>query len=445
MESRIGRAASSEPRGTGASVSPDEGWSRLRRLDSPAKPPFWRLPFAAVLIAATMISITQSAAVKAENVEGESTSLRAVEALESRESAVLPPARIVGDFNRVARRHGLDEKGPGYRNFCSRMAWAPDRRRAFYAGANHGVPHRLNDVWEYDLAENVWRLLYAPDPSVRSRNRDRLKQVRELREHVLRNDQGEAVERVSLMHTKRGGPAHLSHTYWGFTYDPGREALLWNIVYGNRQGSYEGLPLWSYRAESNRWEPLVSPSPRPRSGGISVLEYVPALDGVVRYSADWQAPGMWLLPSDSREWRELRPNDGKRIRKCENCPSREAVFADVPGQRMIVAVEGAHTYHYRIDKNRWELVVDGAEEGGTVPRGHYGSSVLGYDPGSDRLLLYSPESHPDVWAYDPESTEWTRRTPEGPPPPAGHVIGYVDPVREVLVLNRAREVWVYRH
>ncbi len=397
------------------------------------------------MIAAAIIPLAHVAPVAAAETADDPAPLRVVAGLDRHESAMLPPARILGDFNAVARRHNLDKKGPGYRNFCSRMAWAPDRRRAFFAGANHGVPHRLNDIWEYDLAENAWHLLYAPDPSVRSQNRERLKEVWELREHAVRNDRGEVVDRVSLMHTERGGPAHLTHTYWGFTYDPGRRAVLWYIFRGNRQGSYKGLSLWSFRAESKQWKPLLSPSPRPRNGGISALEYVPALDGVVSYSATWQAPGMWFLPSDSRAWRELRPNGGKRLRDCRNCPSRQAVMVHVPGERMLVAVDGTRTYHYLIDENRWELVVNEPEESEAVPQGHFGSSVFGHDPGSDRLLMYSPESHPYVWAYDPDATEWTRWMPEGPPPPSGNVIGYVDPAREVLVLNQNRRVWVYRH
>jgi hypothetical protein len=26
------------------------------------------------------------------------------------------------------------------------------------------VPHKINDVWEYDLASNTWVLLWEPDP-----------------------------------------------------------------------------------------------------------------------------------------------------------------------------------------------------------------------------------------------------------------------------------------
>jgi hypothetical protein len=43
------------------------------------------------------------------------------------------------------------------------MVWAPERKRALYCGANHGVPHRLNDVWEFDLPSLSWVMLYAPD------------------------------------------------------------------------------------------------------------------------------------------------------------------------------------------------------------------------------------------------------------------------------------------
>jgi hypothetical protein len=52
-----------------------------------------------------------------------------------------------------------------------------------------------------------------------------------------------------------------------------------------------------------------------------------------------------------------------------------------------------------------------------------------------------------LWSYDPGERKWSKITPKGPPPPGrkGKVIGYYDPARNVFVLNRGADVWVYRH
>lgn len=362
--------------------------------------------------------------------------------LDPNQSAYLPKASLLGDFNDEARRYNLHRTGPGKRNFCSRMAWAPDRERAFYAGANHGVPHRLNDIWEYDLAANTWYLLYAPDPSVGRGNREAYEAVREYREHEIRDSDGKPVETVTLRHTNRGGPAGLGHTYWGMAYDPKRKALLWKIPRANQGGSYEGIPVWAFYPAERRWEPILSMQPRPGAGGISALEYVEDLGGMVRYSASWQAPGMWTLSSRSNLWNSLTPNDGVRIRGCDDCPGSTAVFAYHQEARLLVAVEEHRTYHYQVDDNRWIRV---AGDNSDMPVGHYGNSVFGHDPKGDVFLLYTPGSDGEIWAYDYRNKEWTARTPDGPAPPKDGVIGYVDPERGVLVLNRDREVWVYRY
>jgi hypothetical protein len=61
-------------------------------------------------------------------------------------AAVLPRAAVTGDLNAKARKYGLHKIGPGGRNYCVKMMWMPERKRALYCGANHGSPHRLNDV-----------------------------------------------------------------------------------------------------------------------------------------------------------------------------------------------------------------------------------------------------------------------------------------------------------
>lgn len=369
--------------------------------------------------------------------------LATLASLQSGQSMLLPKAKVVGDFNDEALRHRLHETGPRGRDFCVKAVWAPDRERALFAGANHGAPHRLNDVWEYDLATNTWHLLYAPDPSVLRGNSEAYEAVRETREHVVPGDPGEAEETVTLVHTSRGGPAHLSHTYWGLAYDPGRRMLMWNLLYANRGGSYDGPPIWAFSPEDQVWEPVLYSKPRVRGTGIMASEYVAPLGGIVWYGASWQRPGMWIQPSDGGGFIDLQPNDGLNPYRCTECPGVNAVMTVDDREGIIIAVSENRTYHYDIEANQWSMVVDGGSE--DVPYGHYARSVFGYDPASGVALLYNRAAPGTVWAYDSVARSWTNHQVSGPDGPTRKIIGYVDPQRHVLIVIDRRDVWVYRH
>ena len=84
-------------------------------------------------------------------------------ALKPNQAVLLGKADVVGEFNDAARKYDLHKTGPKGRDFTIKMCWAPERKRALFCGANHGVPHRLNDVWEFDLPSLTWAMLYAPD------------------------------------------------------------------------------------------------------------------------------------------------------------------------------------------------------------------------------------------------------------------------------------------
>ena len=80
-------------------------------------------------------------------------------------SALLPQVKTAGHMdNPEVKRFKMDKSGPRPRDYCLKWVWAEDRKRALFCGGNAGVPHKLNDVWEYDLASNTWILLWEPDP-----------------------------------------------------------------------------------------------------------------------------------------------------------------------------------------------------------------------------------------------------------------------------------------
>jgi hypothetical protein len=116
-----------------------------------------RIILAAVALATSIEVHTTLAAAGAEPATVEpvltinETVLAKIQALKANQAALLGQAQVVGEFNEVARRYNLHKTGPMGRDFTIKMVWAPERRRALFCGANHGVPHRLNDVWEFDL------------------------------------------------------------------------------------------------------------------------------------------------------------------------------------------------------------------------------------------------------------------------------------------------------
>ena len=132
-------------------------------------------------------------------LEPDTAVLAKLEALGDNSCCILDGTRIIEDLGDFAKGwHRMKETGPTGRDFTIKMVWMPDRKRAFFCGANHNSPHRFNDAWEYDLASNTWVLLYTPDYNDRGPITDDDKQTLVLQDGWLR--------------TKKGGPAHPAHT-----------------------------------------------------------------------------------------------------------------------------------------------------------------------------------------------------------------------------------------
>ena len=90
--------------------------------------------------------------------------IEALRGLGAHSSWILPPVKVNAGGLTL---HGVDKYGPGQRDYCNKMPYAPERRTALYAGGNHQVPHRMNDVWEWaerGRAEEADRELATRDP-----------------------------------------------------------------------------------------------------------------------------------------------------------------------------------------------------------------------------------------------------------------------------------------
>jgi hypothetical protein len=379
------------------------------------------------------------------------TILSTIERLETRSAAILPPVRTAGEWNEVARQFRLDKAGPRGRDFSVKAVWMEDRKRAFFCGANHGAPHRLNDAWEYDLPSNTWVLLFPPDPSNAAG-------VIEITEFEVPEGRG----RVKYVQTLRGGPTHYGHTWWGLAYDPSLRAALWmNVAIGESPAAYvkrilgsdhdiyKGPPLWAFDPYERTWRLIVTQGPYPPPIYAGAMEYIRDLGGCFWYAAEWNGQGMWVFQARSGRWKNLKPNGGENLYFSKSAPRRESVFCYDRANRIIVAQDPWRcTYHYSIRENKWAKVLSPDRDSSAAPSGHDAHSVLGYDPYSGDCLLFEFREADAVWSYNATRKTWAKQKVSGPSCPGcseGRPIGYFDEARDVLVINNADRTWVYRH
>ncbi len=397
-------------------------------------------------------------------------------------SAMLPAAKLVGDFGEIAKKFKLDKTGPEGRDFSIKMVWVPERKRAFYCGANHGGPHRLNDAWEYDLPSNTWVLLFDPDYNDR-RDKDELLKA------------GVKLDKDGFLVTEKGAPSNVGHTWWGLTYDPQLKAAIWVSVWMNYSSQMERLgidksvyskapPLFAFFPETKKWQsvPTEGPYPNHINMGAGSLEYIPDLQASFWYHRD---TGTWLFNSKKNAWTNLKPNMNglKTIGYIENVmcyDTKHKILVSHRGDSIsknskdnVWRVLDKRTYHYDIVNNSWSLILEAldthvAEElnfagkhirkdteavqgvervsSDSVPGGHDGRTLFYYDPNGEICLLVDRASQ-EIWSYSVPEKKWTKLEPQGAPMPKwGRAFGHFDPVRNVFVLHvDGRQAWVYRY
>lgn len=369
-------------------------------------------------------------------------------ALKPNQAVLLGNADVVGEFNDTAKKYDLHKTGPKGRDFTNKMCWAPDRNRPLFCGANHGVPHRLNDVWEFDLPSLTWAMLYAPDLPRGYGD--------------LGKDTSDCEFKDGLLVTKRGGPAVIAHTWWGLTYDPKRKALLFMNTWvtdrkkavkdlgGNPDELYTGPPLWAYLPGEKKWKAFKADKPYPVAIFGGLLEYIPELGGSIWHANNWQMKGTWVHDYERDTWKDLKANGGGKAFEKEAAEPEQIGYYD-PKRKVLVVQRHHDTHHYDVTKNEWKKVLTGSKEDAKSPFGHDARSVFYHDPLSGHGLLVQfdtekQEKSNTVWAYDPDKTAWAKLAPEGDPmPTGGKRLAYVDPVANVLVVLDGVKVWAYRY
>ncbi len=366
---------------------------------------------------------------------------RRLAALRPNESVLLGLARVEGDFNETARRFDLHRTGPRARNYCLKMVWSPRRKTALYLGANHGAPHRLNDVWEFDLAALRWTLLYGPDLPRDYKG--------------LGSDASDVVFRDGVLVTRRGGPAIIGHTWSGVTYDPQLERIVFlnawpadveaaiRRVGGDPEMRYTGPPLWTFDPAARAWQPILSPEPWPRVAFGGLLEHVPPLKGSVWHMNNWQLRQTWVYEAGTNQWRDLAANRDT-LDFARQAPGAEMVGYYDATRGLLVVRHRLATHHFDVARKRWTVAETTTQEGVAVPSGHSARTSFVHDRGTGRGVLFDVASR-SIWVYDADDARWSELKPSGPPIPAGErPLCYADPDRNAILLIIDTRVWAYR-
>lgn len=361
-------------------------------------------------------------------------------------SLLLPPVNTAGEMNDEVRRLGLDKSGPKPRNYSLKWVWSGDRKRSFFCGGNAGVPHRLNDVWEYDLPSNTWVLLWTPDPDLSQLEGAYSKGDPQARRTV---DSAAQVKDGVLM-TQRGAPFDPVHTWWGLTYDPNTKAMLWVMGNQNKVGykfqsnlPWGKIDLWAYYPYENRWEFVRPNENSPPGQNASILEYIPDLKAVLWYTNTWRGESTSLFNSTAKTWKELCGK--KEMHGKPDYPGPEAVAAyDTKNKVLVVHLGGDNregtpapkcTYHYDVVRNKWEKALE-SNEG---PVGNDSRGPMVYDSAARRCYIVQD----GLWSYRVEDKKWEKLTPQGPPPPNGMAC-YNPELNVTMVDSGSGRVWVYR-
>ena len=398
------------------------------------------------------------------------TVVKIIDELDDNQSAWLPKKNVVGDFNAFLKRHKHHVTGPRTRDYCCKWVWAADRKRAFFCGGNAGVPHKINDVWEYDLVSNTWVLLWEPDPDT---NRVRHMSDEEAKAYL---DQFVTVDKeTGEIMTRRGAPFDPVHTWWALTYDPELHAMLW--VMGNhhlhnqflernpdlskdyRLGGFHKMRLWAYYPFEHRWE-CMSPPEGLKKSPAAILEYIPELGGSYYFTETHRQSGVFNSKTKQWEWQNVARSKNEYQQR-GTIPYREAVAAYDSANKILVVHRGGkypqdppvvkHTHHYHVTPGRWEKVLSTPD----APPGHDGISPMTYDSVSGKCFIsinmseerarrrgYTTKLN-GLWAYTAKDKTWTRLTPDGPSSPQG--MACYNPEHNVLMIDPGGEaVWIYR-
>ena len=317
----------------------------------------------------------------------------------------------------VEKYHGALKGGPGRRDYGNKMAYAADRGTALYCGANHGSPHRLNDVWEFHLGSNTWRMICPPgtdgtrlrgwqneekklsDLIAKGTDVEKNKaELEKIQAHIKAWYAGVEVKDGYLQDKANGGPVQPWHTWDGLTYDEKTRRLYWaeldsdnykdekHRVHRNLTRTYAratgqdpeklvaelkpGSSMYMYDLAKGRWFKQLGDGPWPLMRGMGgTLQYIPDRDVTVWYAcvgnvSGGYEEGMWAFDAKANRWTNLIPGGTvSGLMRQKKAPGDEIQAAYSPRHGKLVVVNGPMTFAYDFATNAWARVADNPTSG----------------------------------------------------------------------------------
>lgn len=357
----------------------------------------------------------------------------------------LPPLKITGDRGSLNNDPDYTRTGPMVRDYCNKMVWAPDRKRALYTGGGHNI-HPQNDVWEFDLASNTWVCLYGADPVPPRFTPE--KEAEGLAWYKANSKLEDGV-----IKSPRGAPLRPCHTWWSLFYDSDQKRMLFleshkgffgvdkgllaklysldpkdSLLQGYGSGPGESW-LFSFYPETKEWKEVLTKVPKGRES--SCLEYLS--DSKTLW---WASTKTYTYDAPKKEWKPI-PINGF---------GGGGETAYDPESKKVVATVGVETWVFDCDTNIWTQVQKNAPDGGLVP-----VSTFCFDSTAKKFVLYThlnmkgkAENTVRLCLYDLPENKWVEPNPQGDFPKIGNIAGYYDPERNVTVIYNSKETWVYR-
>lgn len=383
----------------------------------------------------------------------------------------LSAIKVIGDL--IEGDKQFSKSGPSGRDYGNKMCYAPSRKTALYAGANHGAPSRLNDAWEYHLGSNTWIRLCAGDGGdhgalYRARGAIKKGQDVEKQQAFLKQWYTQHAELAGgYLRTKRNhGPVEPWHTWDGLAWDASARRLIWAVLdndsamagkvksfaeaTGQDAAELEkqlkpGTSLYLLDPTTGLWQRQLGDGPRPYLRGMGgSLTYIPEWKKTIWYCAAQNVTpndfAMWTYDAAANKWEELKPNGGKSIRELwgkKLSAGGECQMAYSPRHRKLVAVAGKDTWVYDLAKDEWSHLTTVEDQ-----YAHDASTVFDYDSVNDQFLLVNATkghwgNERDLRALDLTTGKWRKIETTGvslDKRPYTRTVGYHDPDRDVLVI-----------
>ncbi len=412
---------------------------------------------------------------------GDAAITATLDSLQAGHGVVLPEPTVHNQGFGASSSH----LGPVARDYSNRMVFAPERHSAYYAGGSHGT-YRANDVWEYHLASNTWRLRYYPEGGSWGPHKAALFGLRawledgaELSEENMQKVEDfkvwvkdQVVFKDGIITTPLGGPIMPSHQWDGFTYDFHARKIVWRfgahfyitpkmISYMldlpleevEAEYDYTQSRMWTYDPEANQWAPYKTEDEMLRdrviTGMATSAVYIPDRCATLHYGATPSIYEMWLHDLVDDTWTEILPNGGRDIWGLALdglSPLAEQQMAYSTKQKKIVAVLKGDTFVYDFTEDTWTPLPHEP----MVEHAHDARTVFVYDSTNDVFVLVGREQPDRVHVFSMETMSWEEVMIQGDPYDPGAYqspFGYYDPEHNVVVVgnNRYRKMWAFRY